>query len=324
MTEASVTEAFQTEAFQEAVAPLVETFSGRVGVAFQSFQTGASYTLNATRAMGAASLIKLPLLVQALGEVARGRLDLSARYLLKAEDRVGGAGILHALEPGLSLTLHDLLTLMIVLSDNTATNLVIEILGLDAANAFMHNVGMAQTKLVGKLQLPENAQNEAQRRGARNATCAADILGLLVRLERRELLPDVLTDSALAILKKQQFTEALARYLPTDAELNDEPVVVASKSGCLRGLWHDAGMVYDAHGAPLYALVVMTEGAADRSYSFEQEGMLLIARLSKKFTTSLKPFNPVLDVSPESPSARLTFFFRRAVIVKSARLDGPA
>lgn len=274
-----------TEALETALLPLVDTFSGHVGIAFQNFQTAESYTLNATTAFAAASLIKLPLLVHSLSEVARGRLDLDKRYLLRDGDRVGGAGILHVLAGGLEPTLHDLLTLMIVVSDNSATNLVIDILGVDAANAFIYNLGLAQTRLVGKLQLPEPQQNEAQRRGLRNTTCAADMLGLLTRLERRELVPDALSSAALAILKKQQFTEALARYLPTDADLHAEShtehVVVASKSGCLRGLWHDAGLVYSTAGTPLYSLVVMTEGSSDRSYSFEQEGMMLIARISK-------------------------------------------
>ncbi len=270
-----------TEKIEQAVLPFVQDFSGRVALAYQSFG-GGSYTLNATGAMGAASLIKLPLLVHALVEVARGRLDLEKRYPLHPADQVGGTGVLHALEPGLALTLRDLLTLMIVVSDNTATNLVIDSLGVDALNVFLQNLGLVQTRLVGKLQLPPAQQNEAQRRGLRNATCAADVLGLLLRLERRELLPDALTDVALSILKKQQFTEALARYLPTDAELSPDPVVVASKSGCLRGLWHDAGLVYSAAGTPLYALVVMTEGSADRSYSFEQEGVMLIARVSRR------------------------------------------
>jgi len=262
--------------------PLIEAFSGEVALAFYNFETGETYTHNATQTMCAASLIKLPLLVQTLTEVARGRLELNTRIPLKAEDRVGGAGILHALEPGLEPTVRDLLTLMIIVSDNMATNLVIDLLGLTEVNSFMQNLGLSQTKLVGKLQLPEDKQNEAQRRGERNATCAADILGLLLRLENRDFLPDNLTDVALDILKKQQFTEALVRYLPTDSELHDPHIVVASKSACLRGLWHDAGIVYDAQGKPFYSLVMMTEGSEDRSYSWEQEGMMLIARLSRE------------------------------------------
>lgn len=270
------------ETIREMTAPLTDAFSGEVALAFHSFETGETYTYNATQTMRAASLIKLPLLIQTLTEVAKGKLELTTRIPLKAEDRVGGAGILHTLNPGLEPTLHDLLSLMIIVSDNSATNLVIDLLGIDKVNSFIQTLDLSQTKLVGKLQLPEEKQNEAQRRGESNATCAADILGLLLRLERRDLLPDELTQAAINILKKQQFTEALARYLPTDRELDKPHVVVASKSGCLRGLWHDAGLVYNSEGKALYGLVVMTDSSADHSYSWEQEGMLLIANLSKK------------------------------------------
>ena len=257
------------------VEPLAGAFSGQVAVAFQSFETGQSYTYRATQTLRAASLIKLPILLCALTEIAKGNLSLEQRFLLEPKDQVGGSGVLWRLQPGLEPTLHDLLTLMIIVSDNTATNLLIDCLGAEAVNAYLQGLGLSQTKLVGKLQLSNPPANRES-----NATCAADVLGLLVQLERRDLLPDELTEVALDILKKQQFTEALARYLPTDPELSDDPATVASKSGCLRGLWHDAGVVY-RNGTPWYALVVMTEDATDRSYGWEQEGMMLIAGLSK-------------------------------------------
>ncbi len=261
--------------------PVVEKFSGQVAIAFQRFSDGSSYLHNAGQTMRSASLIKLPILTCALEKVARGELSLAERYELKTDEVAGGAGLLHTLQPGLQLTLHDLLTFMIIVSDNTATNMVIDLCGQDAINAYLQNLGLSQTKLIGKLQLSESKQNEAQRRGERNSTCAADMLGLLMRLEQRDLLPDDLTKVALDILKKQQFTECLSRYLPRDAELFDDYVTVASKSGCLRGLWHDAGIVYDKNYQPLYALVVMTDGSADESFSWEQEGMMFIANVSR-------------------------------------------
>jgi beta-lactamase class A len=267
--------------FDSVLQPFTEKFSGQVAIAFQRFGDGASYLLNAGKTMRSASLIKLPILTYALEKVARGELNLSERYELKTDEVAGGAGILHTLQDGLQLTLHDLLTFMMIVSDNTATNMVIDRVGPDALNAYVQQLGLAQTKLVGKLQLPEHQWNEAQRRGERNSTCAADMLGLLMRLEGRDLLPDDLTKVALDILKKQQATEALSRYLPRDAELFDDYVTVASKSGCLRGLWHDAGIIYDKSYTPLYALVVMTDDAADESYSWEQEGMMLIANVSR-------------------------------------------
>jgi beta-lactamase class A len=261
--------------------PLAQEFSGALSVAFYDFRTGARYLYQAEATMRAASLIKLPLLVLALERASAGALSLRARYPLRAEDQVGGAGVLQALAPGLALTLEDLLTLMIIVSDNTATNMVIDILGEATINPALQALGLRQTRLVGKLQLPLVQQNAAQRRGEANATSALDMLGLLLRLDQGELLAPEYTALARSILSKQQYTEALSRYLPRDAELDAPHVVVASKSGCLRGLWHDAGIVYNASGAPLYVLVVMTDGARDRSYSFEQEGMMLIAQLSR-------------------------------------------
>jgi len=98
---------------------------------------------------------------------------------------------------------------------------------------------------------------------------------------RGELLPPPETELALSILKQQQLTEALARYLPTDPDLDAPYVQVVSKSGCLRGVWHDAGIVFSG-GEPLYALVVMTRGSADRRFHPEQEGVLLIAEVSRR------------------------------------------
>jgi beta-lactamase class A len=261
--------------------PIIEKFSGQISIAFQRFSDGSSYLYNAGQTIRSASLIKLPILTCALEKVARGELSLEQRYDLKADDLAGGTGVLQGLQLGLQPTLHDLLTLMIIVSDNTATNMLIDIVGQDAINAYFQQLGLSQTKLVGKLQLPDHKQNEVQRRGVRNSTCAADMLGLLMRLEYRELLPDDLTKIAIDILKRQQFTEALSRYLPTDAGLFDDYVTAASKGGCLRGLWHDAGIVYDKNYTPLYSLVVMTDGSADESFSWEQEGMMLIANVSR-------------------------------------------
>ena len=208
--------------------------------------------------MRAASLIKLPILIETLAQVAQGRLALTSRHALKEADQVGGSGVLHTLDADLNLTLRDLLTLMIIVSDNTATNMLIDLAGGDRINHFCQNAGLTQTHLVGKLQLPEEKRNDAQRRGETNTTCAADMLGLLTSLQRGDLLPPELTELALEILEKQQFTEALARFLPIDEALHPDAVTVASKSGCLRGVWHDAGLVYSASKKPLYALVVMT------------------------------------------------------------------
>ena len=261
--------------------PLFEAFSGQVSVAYARLDSSESYTYRATQTMLSASLIKLPILLTVLAEVAQRNLNLAERVPLKQTDQVGGSGVLHTLQAGLEPTLYDLLTLMSIVSDNTATNLLVERVGLRAVNTFCQQHGFSGTSLVGKLQLPEDKQNEAQRRGERNTTCAADMLGLLLGLVKGDLLPPSETELALNILKLQQFTEALARYLPTDPEVDTPYVEVASKSGCLRGVWHDGGIVFQ-DGRALYALVVMTSGSRDRRFHFEHEGMLLIAAVSRR------------------------------------------
>jgi len=263
------------------VAPLLGTFSGEVSVACARFGRPESYTYRASAKTPSASLIKLPILLTALEGVASGTLDLSERIPVGSRDQVGGSGVLKTLGAGLGLTLHDLLTLMIVVSDNTATNMVIDRIGQEVVNTFCRQHGLYDTELVGKLQLPETEQNERQRLGERNYTCAADILGLLLSLARGDLLPPPQTEQALAILKQQQYTEALARYLPTDPELDTPVIQVASKSGYLRGVWHDAGIVF-RDGKPLYALAVMTSGSSDARFHFDHEGALLIAEVSRR------------------------------------------
>ena len=261
--------------------PLFDTFSGEVSVAYARLDGFESYTYHATDPLPSASLIKLPILLTVLEAVSQNGLRLDERISLKTTAQVGGSGVLHTLQAGLEPTLRDLLTLMIVVSDNTATNMLIERVGQDAITTFCQQHGFSGTKLVGKLQLPEEGQNEAQRRGERNTTCAADMLGLLLGLVRGDILPPPETELALDILKKQQFTEALARYLPTDPELETPHVQVASKSGCLSGVWHDAGVVFRDE-LPLYALVVMTAGSKDRRFHVEQEGVRLIAEVSRR------------------------------------------
>ena len=272
----------------DTLTPLYEGFSGEVSVAFGSFSGADTYAYRADEPMPAASLIKLPILLTVLEQVAAGELQLDERLELNPHDRVGGSGVLQHLQPGLTPTLHDLLTLMIIVSDNTATNMLIERAGIETVNLWCRQNGLYGTRLVGKLQLPDAERNEAQRRGERNLTCAADVLGLLLGLARGDLLPPAEAEVALAILKRQQFTEALARYLPTDPELNAPHLEVASKSGCLQGVWHDAGIVFQ-DGRPLYALAVLTSGSADRRFHPEQEGVTLIAEVSRHVYEAVKP-----------------------------------
>lgn len=278
----------------------IDRFSGDVSLAWYDFRRSEHLFLDADRILPAASLIKLPILALALREIHAGRLDPTKRLAIRIRDRAPGAGVVSLLRRGLHLTVQDMLTLMIAISDNSATNRVIDLLGIDAVNAFCREIGLERTTLVGLLQQPPDRQNEEQRAGRRNETSAADMLGLLLQLERGDLLPPAESVLAKDMLFAQQRTEGIGRYLPLDPNVHEHPLRLASKSGWLAGVWHDAGLIYDATESPLYALAVMTVGSDDRAEHVEHEGLMLIAEIARTLCLADAPSHG--HGSPSSPA----------------------
>lgn len=252
-------------------------YAGTAGLVVLDLQTGETlYEEHADRPFPAASTIKVPLLVLALQAAERGELVLTGRVTLRAEDRVPGAGVLHELEPGLALSWRDVLTLMIVVSDNTATNLLIEQLGLEACNAGFRALGLRVTRLVGPLQLSPERRNAAQRRGERNRTSAREQAGLLRQLGRGDLLGPEHTGWAQDVLFRQQVRPLIGRGVPADAE--GVPLYrLASKSGELRGVQHDVGLLHTPR--PL-AVALLSEGGTDpREHPDNLDALTLSAAL---------------------------------------------
>lgn len=256
-------------------------YAGEVGLLVSDFEGRELYAHAADVVFPSASTIKLPLLLMALEQAGRGGLDLTERVSLRAEDRVPGAGVLHELGPGLALTWQDVLTLMIVVSDNTATNLLIEKLGQDAFNAWLTARGLSSTRLVGPLQLPPERQNAAQRRGERNRTSAREQVALLLSLQRGEgqrgeglTLP--MQSLALDLLGRQQMRHLIGRGLPAGPD-GAPRYRVASKSGELRGVHHDVGLLWTPR--PLVVALLSQGGEDPREHPANRDVTLLTAAL---------------------------------------------
>ena len=234
-------------------------YAGSVGLHISTLGGEVLATLNADQVFPAASTIKVALLLLALERVQAAQLSLTQRLVLSEEDKVGGAGVLHELGAGLRPSLQDVLTLMIIVSDNTATNLVIELLGVSAVNTWLEAQGYVHTRLIGKLQLPPQRQNAAQQRGERNRTAPGEQSRLLLALWRGERLKAQMRELALLILSRQQHRDILARRLPIDAI--GAPIYAAyTKSGELRGVHHDVGLLLLPR--PL-CVSVLSQGGAD-------------------------------------------------------------
>ena len=251
-------------------------YAGRAALVVQDAGTGETlHAEGADEAFPAASIIKLWLLVRGLWAAQAGHVRLDERLSMRAEDRVPGSGVLHDLGAGLALSWLDLLTLMTVVSDNTATNLVIGRLGLPDLLAWLAE-DWPQTRLVGRLQLPDSEHNEAQRRGERNSTTAAQAADLLGRLYRGELLGDAHTALALSILGRQQYRDILARHLPRGAS-GELLYRALSKSGELRGVHHDAGLLLLPR--PLSVALLSVGGSDPREHPDNRDVGLLAATI---------------------------------------------
>ena len=251
-------------------------FSGTFGIMARTLEPNPSdrleFAFNASEVFPAASVIKLPMLIDALRQVQAGVLRLEERYTMRASDHASGSGVLQVMQAGLEPTLRDLLALMIVVSDNTATNMTLDALGgVDAINARFAQMGLETSRVVGKLQVAWEFKTPAQRRGKLAEMTPLETLELLEGLWHGELLEPAMRELALEILAGQQYTEIIARYLPEDLK-------IATKSGSITGVRNDVGIVY----APRpYAVALASKGSSDHREHMDNEGVLLLARVSK-------------------------------------------
>ena len=264
--------------FRTALEAITSGFSGIIGLAARRLDDGREITYNELEVFQAASVVKLPLLLDALQRVERGELDLAERYTMRSEDRAGGSGVLKVCDGGLEPTLRDLLTLMIVVSDNTATNMLMDILGgPDAINARFEAMGLETTRVVGKLSVAPERRTEAQRLGQHADIEPLETLGLLERFWKAQIMKPETKETALEIMRQQQYTEIIARYLPDGAR-------TATKSGFQLGVRNDVGFVWLAAGANpgrAYAVALASKGCRDLRYHPDNEGVLAVARVSR-------------------------------------------
>lgn len=155
----------------------------------------------------AASIIKIPIMMAAFDQVRQGKVRLDSTILLQREDKVGGSGILFEFHDGLVLTLLDAIHLMIVVSDNTATNLVIDAIGgMDVVNRYMSERGLTGCR-------PENYLMRPKPGGPRNSVTALEVCRLLRGIARRSMDNPGDCDTMFEILRRQQYNDKIPRDL---------------------------------------------------------------------------------------------------------------
>jgi beta-lactamase class A len=227
---AADTRAELKSAFAKQLESIAAALDGVVGYTVIDLTSGDRFERLASAQFPTASTIKIAVLYELFKQVDAGRLELDQVKPLDKRHMVGGAGTLqHLTAPALSLRDHAIL--MILQSDNTATNVVIDAVGMDAVTARMTALGLSQTRLQRRMM-----DLEAARQGRENLSSPADLARLVELLHRGEGLSAASRDAALGMLKKRKSTP-LTRGVPVEVE-------VASKPGDLDGVRVDAGIVY--------------------------------------------------------------------------------
>ncbi len=253
-------------AIMDALADVEATF----GVAAHNWATGETVMLNADRTFITASVIKFPILLAALDRVQRGELKLTDRVELLSDDVVGGSGLLKEFDPGVQLTVKDYLTAMIVISDNSATNLMLRRLGIPEINTYLAGLGLTVTRSLRPIRFPAPRPGEPRGIGE---TTSGEMVRLLDMLVGGTILTPPLRELALNILRRQQYAEGIPRYLP-------EGVVVAHKDGFVNDVRADVGIIYPPDRPPI-TVAVLCDSLTDRRYSVDNPAWLGIGRVAK-------------------------------------------
>ena len=222
-----------TQETQKLLLSTVEGLQGKIGFYAHCTTTGETLAIHENEPLMAASVIKLTIMAEAFRRFCEGTLDRSAEVRIRPSDKLPSCGALTYLHDGLTVTVLDLVTLMIILSDNTATNLLIDLLGADAINRTIGEMGLTGTRLNRKLFMPE-----LSRQGIENYVTATDMGTLLEMLTEGKLWSKAASAEMLGILKNQRLNGKLPFYL------HSAGIPVAHKTGEDDGITHDVGVIF--------------------------------------------------------------------------------
>jgi beta-lactamase class A len=273
--------------FAERIAALEAAFSGRVGFHAVRLEDGEEVALRADERFPTASVIKIGLCCAALELVARGEADLAETLTLPpAGERVAGGGILKQLELE-TLSLRDVVELTITLSDNVATNALVERCGADRVNAYLAGLGLVETRILGPVDFARTTHDVD---GGIGVSTPREQTTLLTALARGSILEPSLCEYLLAVLGRQHYQDQIPRWLGWNPYAQyhgrDQVLTVANKTGELDGIRADVGLVRHRDRGTV-AIAVFTDGGEDLRETVDVEGSLAVAECSAAIAARL-------------------------------------
>jgi beta-lactamase class A len=256
--------------------PLITAHKGRVAVAIKHLDTGESYYLDEDEEMPTASLIKFMIMLEVYLQAAEGRVKMTDTLTLRKADMVPGSGILtYHFSDGATFPLKDAVRLMIVFSDNTATNMVLDHIGIDSTNKRLASWGFNHTNINAKVFMGEKTsinKDRTKKFGLGNTTAKETIL-LLEKVHKGDVVSPAVCKEMLGHMKKCDDKLKLKHFLPEGIEL-------AHKSGTVSDARTDAGILYLPAGP--VAICVLTAKNEDRSWKDDNAANVLIGRVAQQ------------------------------------------
>ena len=260
-------------ALDDRVRAEIAPFKGKVSLYAKNLETGETYSLNGDERVTTASTIKVAVMVEAFARVAEGHAKWTDELVLTKAAKVSGSGILQELSDGLHLTLRDCVNLMMLVSDNTATNLVLDYLTTDSVNERMNALGLKQTRIMRKIGGggESKAGKEADnKRFGLGATTPHEMVEILEQLDRGKIVSAAVSKEMLDLMKREQARFAIGR--------TRWDVPMASKYGALDHLRSAVGIIYTKQGK--IAMAITVDEMPDVVWSVDNPGYLLMDRLS--------------------------------------------
>ena len=234
---------------------------GAMGVAIDDLVTGDQFFLHENEVFAQASSIKIAVLAELYRQAQQGKLKLTDLYTVQASDLVADSNIMGGLTPGVTrVTLRDLATMMIAVSDNSATNVLIDRVGMESVNAMLDSLGLSHTRLRRKMM-----DLDAAKQGRENISTPREMMTLLAALYRGKVLSKDMESDFFTMLSTGK-DSWIPRDLPADLKIADKP-------GELEAVRNDSGVVF-VEGRP-YVICVMTAFLRN-----ERDGEQAISKIS--------------------------------------------
>ena len=315
----------QEGALEVQLRSLAAAHHGKVALYATQLNTGKTVALDADTVVQTASVIKLTILFEAMEQVRAGKAHWDDKITLQPGDAVSGSGLLLFLDTPQTLTLKDILTLMVIMSDNTATNLAMDKIGLDAVNARIAWMGLENTHLYKKIGKPatEPMPDDQPKYGLGKTTpremaevmeriglCRMDDPGRLKIASARPLAEKdtEICGVAMKMLRNQFYRDTIPRYLEK-LDKTETGSGTASKTGSLNAVRADVAIVAGKTGPMV--LSVFTYDNVDTGWTADNEGELTIAKLAKMIVDTWSPEGidgktlvPGLGLVPANPPGR--------------------